>query len=345
MVMLICNVAFVSIFLIIDFFQKIDNFIDAGVSNSIMILYFLYKIPYILFQMMPVALLIASIVLFSSMKKHKEIVAMKASGLNILVLSRPLIGVSLCAVLFSFLISETIVPITSSKSNEIWDIDVEKQDPSRFYGRNTIWFKSKNAIYWMKVFDPENARIDSVSFYFFDNSFRMHKRIDALRCIWDNSKWQMEEGIIQELNEDGKYSLRRFDKLDIDIPETPETFIRREKSPEEMSYWQLKRYAEKVKGEGYDNMKYLTDKDVKLALPFACLILTLLGMPVALYLKKGGAPMAVSVGVGLCFLYTLALGLLRSLGLSGVLPPILSAWLANIIFLLFAVYLMLNLER
>jgi len=197
----------------------------------------------------------------------------------------------------------------------------------------------------MRRFDNNKQVMDSPSFYFFDNAFRLTKRIDGRRGVWENGKWKIEEGIIQEAKGDGTYHLARFDKLHLDIPETPETFVRGVKSPEEMSYWQLKRYAERVRQEGYDDTRYLVDMNIKIAFPFVCVILTVIGAPIALSLKKGGAPLALSIGMGVCFIYLFVLGFSRSLGLSGVLPPVLSAWLTNLAFILVGIYLMMHLEK
>jgi len=71
----------------------------------------------------------------------------------------------------------------------------------------------------------------------------------------------------------------------------------------------------------------------------------LIGTPIALGERKGGTALAVTLGIALCFLYLVVLGVSRSFGFSGFLPPILSAWLANGIFFLFGIYLMSNVDR
>ena len=111
-----------------------------------------------------------------------------------------------------------------------------------------------------------------------------------------------------------------------------------------MSYWQLKRYAERIRLEGYDATEYLVDMNIKLALPFINIVMVFIGIPIALGLKKGGTPLAVSLGIGVCFLYLANFGISRSLGLSGLLPPVLSAWSANVIFFFLGAYLMIRLE-
>ena len=311
-----------------------------------MLAYFLYKTPFIIIQMLPAATLISVIIMFCLMKKNNEITAMKSCGLDIFKLSQPIITLSLLIVLAIFLFSEIVVTYASSKSNEIWNIEVEKKDPgSRFYGRNFIWYKGSDCIYWIRDFNNKKMIMERPTFFFFDRGFRLTRRIDGRRAIWKDGKWKVEEGIIQDLRGDGDYQLTRFSEHFLKLPETPETFIRGAKSPEEMSYWQLKKYVERVSLEGYDNTRYLVDMDIKVAFPFIILIMTLIGIPISLAQKKVRTPLVISIGMGICFIYMLTLGFSRSLGLSGVLPPILSAWLANLVFFFLGIYLMMHVER
>ena len=339
------QLTFLSIYLIIDFLQKIDNFIEAEASTNVILSYFSYKIPFVVVQMIPAATLISVIIMFCLMKQNNEINAIKACGLNIFRLTQPVILTALFIGIAVFLFSEIIVPYSSSRSNEVWNIEVEKQDPTRFYGSYQIWYRGSDSIYWMLRFDKEKKVMERPSFYFFDKTFKLVKRIDGLKGRWEKDKWKIESGITQELGKDGNYKFTKFTDLYLEIPETPENFVRKVKRPEEMGYWQLKRYAERVRQEGYDDTKYLVDMNIKIAYPFICLILVLIGIPIALGLKKGGTPMAVSIGIGVCFIYMLTLGLSRTLGLSGVLPPILSAWLANLIFFFFGIYLIMHVEK
>jgi lipopolysaccharide export system permease protein len=340
--LVLCEAIFLFLFLMIDFLQRIDNFIEAHAAKGTMFLYFLYKAPLISVQMLPPATLIAVIILFSSMRKKNEITAVKACGLSASSLSQKIVVASFFLGVAVFLLGETIVPYTSYRSNKIWNIDVDKQDPGLFYGSYQIWYKGANSIYWIRHFDFKKKRMKRPTFYFFDKDFRLTERIDGQTGIWQEGQWRIEEGVVQKREPDGSYELERFENRLLDIDETPEAFVKGEKKPEEMSYWQLKRYAMKVKQEGYDNTRYLVDMNIKTALPFVSVVLVLIGIPIALSVRKGGTPLAISVGMAACFGYILTLGFSRSLGLSGVLPPPLSAWLANLAFLFVGVYLMIH---
>jgi lipopolysaccharide export system permease protein len=342
--MFLCQIIFLSIYLIIDFVQKVDNFIAAQVPNGTMFAYFLYKTPLVVVQMLPPATLISVIIMFALLKKRNELTATKACGLNIYRVVQPVVITSILLGAGLFLFSEIVVPYTSSKFNEIWDIEVEKRDPTQFHGMNQIWYKGSGSIYWMRRFDGHTQMMEHPTLYFFDASFRLIKRIDAKRAFWKRDRWEIEEGIVQEVTDDG-YKPTKFKTLSLKLEETPETFTRRAKSPEEMSYWQIRRYAKRVFMEGYDNTRYLVDMNFKIAFPFIILILVLIGIPVSLKVEKGGVSFAIFIGMGVSFLYMVSLGFTRSLGFSGILPPLLSAWLTNVVFLFLGIYLMMKVDR
>ncbi|MBW1707947.1 MAG: LPS export ABC transporter permease LptG [Deltaproteobacteria bacterium] len=339
-----CHLIFLTIFLAIDFIQKIDDFIEANTAKSAVLAYFLYKMPFIMVQMVPVAALISVIVMLSLMKKNNEITVLKASGVSVFRLSLPVVVASACLALVVFLFSELIVPYASSKSEGIWNREVKKRDQKRFYGRGHIWYRGDNAIYWIRHFDGKLKVMNGVTFYFFNESFHLIKRIEAQRAVWTGDTWRVEQGSIQVPGYKNTYDFKTFREMDLNLPERPEAFLRPVKRPEEMSYWQLKRFAEGVRLEGYNASRYLVDMNIKLAFPLISLVMVLIGIPITLRLKRGGTPLAVCVGIGVCFLFLVNMGFARSLGISGVLPPELAAWLANIIFLLFGIYLMMRLE-
>jgi len=133
----------------------------------------------------------------------------------------------------------------------------------------------------------------------------------------------------------------RFRNHTLHLPETPQVFERSMKAPEEMSFWELRNYTRKIREEGYDSTRSQVEFHSKIAFPFISLVLTLVGIPLGLRKKKGGIPFGITIGIGISFLYLLTFGLSRSLALSGSLPPVLGAWLANLLFLLFGIYLIL----
>ena len=343
--LILCQVIFISLYLMIDFTGGIDDFMKADAPVYLMFAYYGYKIPAVSIQMLPVSTLTSVIILFCVMKRNNEVIALNGCGISLWRIAQPILVTSFLLTLLSFFFSETIVPYASSLSNAIWKIDVKKEEVNRFQGRNHVWYRGKNSIYWIKRFDGVEMVMNDPTFYFFDDTFKLVKRIDGRRGIWMNSFWRITDGILQENEGGGGFSLNRFKKMDLKIPEKPEDFIRERKEPDEMGYRQLKRFGDKLHQEGYDAIRYFVELHIKIAFPFINLIMALVGIPVALWRRNMGAPLAVSIGIALCFLYLLIMGLSRTLGFAGVFPPILSAWLANALFLFFGIYLMIHANR
>ena len=342
---ILCQFILCTLFLVIDIVFKMDNFINASVSMHNILSFFLFNIPYIILQMIPVSSMISITSLICIMKKNNEILAIKIGGFNIINSLSPIFILTLMLSLLTFYFSELIIPYTSSRANEIWDIEVKKQDPTRFYSSEEIWYRSKNAIYWIKHFDINRKTMMSPTFYFFDKDNNLQKKISGEKGTWNNGVWKIENVITITLKEDDTYDMGKFDYISLEIPENPETFAGRIKNPEEMSYKQLKRYAKKVKDEGYDNSKYLADLNFKIAFPFINVVLALVAVPIALNTRVGGIPAAVSLGIAVCFMYYLIMSFSRALSLSGTLPPLFSAWIANIFFSLFGFYLIMHVKK
>lgn len=339
-----CQFIFIILFLVIDFILKIDNFVRAGVPFSTAIIYFLYKIPLIAEQMIPVATMISIIVVICLMKKNREIMAMKACGIDIFKAFLPVIFISVLLSIFSFILSDAIIPFTSSRHNRIWEVEVKKKDPTGLYESTQIWYKSKDNIYWIKYFDAKNQTMKEPVFYFFNNQFILIKKIKGETGRWVNNKWEIENASIQILK-NGDYLIQKVALLPLSIPETPEMFIKKIKKPEDMNYGELKRHAEKVGAEGYDNTADLVNLNSKLAFPFITAILSLLAIPIGLWEKINGIPFSVTIGIAVCSLFIVIMNFSRELGLTGTLPPMLSAWTANILFSLFGINLIMNVKK
>jgi lipopolysaccharide export system permease protein len=337
--------ALIAIYVMVHFFGKVDDFIEAQVPKGVILAYLAYLIPFITVQMLPPATLIAVIISFSLMKKNNEIMALRACGINMLEFLKPMFFLGFLLSVGLFLFSELVMPYSSSKANAIWRTYVDKKDSATYYEADHIWYKAHNAIYWINRFDKKKNVMHRPTFYFFDGSFRVLKRIDGRVAVWKNNAWEVRDGITLTASGEEGYRLVKFKKIVLKLPEGPRAFSKEDKQPEEMGYWQLKRFARKVGKEGYDPSRYLVDLNIKLSFPFIVFVMVLIGAPTALGRNRGGTPVAIAKGVVACFFYLVLLGVSRSLGLAGILPPVLSAWLANGIFFFLGSYFVLKLDR
>ncbi len=339
---MLCQFIFISLFLVAEFILKLDNFSRAGVSLSLHIAFLVYKIPFIVVMITPYATMISIIAVLCIMKKNKEIMAMKACGLNLIKTLQPVITVALIISFFTFFLSEIIAPYTSSKSNEIWEVDVNKRPQATF----KEWYKSsENGIYWIRHYDINTNTINDPAFYFFDDEFHLVKKISGKQCRWTDGKWVVEDAKIQTMVSKGDYSISRDPFYTLDIPETPDTFLDKMEDAEDMSYQELKQKAKKMKAEGYDNTIEMVDLHSKLAFPFVSAVLALIAIPLALWEKIKAIPLAITLGIMTGFLQWITMEFARAFGQSGILPPLVAAWTSNILFALIGINLLMNLKR
>ena len=84
---------FSAIYLIIEFFERINVFLYNKATWPLMGAYFLNKFPSILFQVSPAAVLLASMITLGLLARHNEVMAMKSGGVSLGFLVYPILGV------------------------------------------------------------------------------------------------------------------------------------------------------------------------------------------------------------------------------------------------------------
>ncbi|MCD6139076.1 MAG: LPS export ABC transporter permease LptG [Deltaproteobacteria bacterium] len=343
---IIALLAFLMIYVVVDFFERIDNFVEAGAGSRYMLLYIFFKLPLILEQMLPVAVLLATLVALGLLARSNEIVAMKASGISPLRLTTPLLICGLVISVLSLMNSELVVPYTNRRVNSIWRNHVEKESPEFSHKYEALWYRGKDIIYNIRSFDDVSNTLFGVVVNQFDPDFRVKQRIHARRAIWENGHWLFLDGTIKQRQRDGGYTVSTFSEKVFPLSETPDDFKKGGNPSDEMSFTELRRYAQKVENEGYSARSYWVDMHIKLAFPCISFIMILIGASLALWKEKGrGVAAGIGIGFVIIALYLVTLELTRTLGYSGILPPIIAAWASNILFAMVGAYLLLCAHR
>jgi len=190
------------VYIAIDFFEKIDNFMEAGVPLSKAFIYFVCKLPFIMAQTIPVCVLLSVLIVFGLMMRNNEITAIQAGGGSIYYLVKPVLILGIIFTIFLFFLSEAIVPVTMERANSIWLKDVRKES-SVITREKNIWMKGNNWITHVKYYNPKTKTIYGITQYGFDDNFKLIRRIDAQKGIFTGKKWIFSN--IMEQNLDKKY--------------------------------------------------------------------------------------------------------------------------------------------
>ena len=170
----------VSIYVIVDFFQKLDDFMEAGLPLTRALLFLGLKVPSIVAQFIPVCVLLAVLITFSLMNRHNEIVALKSSGVSIYYLVKPVFTIGLLFSVLLFFFSEITVPLTIAKANRIWLGEVKKK-PAVTVKQKNIWIKNNRSISHIKYYNPGRQSVFGVTLHYFDDDFRVIRRLDGHR--------------------------------------------------------------------------------------------------------------------------------------------------------------------
>jgi lipopolysaccharide export system permease protein len=325
--------AFVMIYILVDFFERIDNFIEAGAKLHYMFLYIFFKLPLVLDQMTPVAVLMSTIIALGLLARSNEIVALKASGVSPFRIIAPMLLFASFVSLISFLNSEYVVPYANRSFNSIWKTHVQREAPEFVSKYESIWYKGQNAIYNIRTFDVAAETLFGVTINQFDHSFITTRRIHAKSAVWSDGHWRFFDGTVKKKGADGTYVVSAFAEATIPLQETPDDFKKGVKPSDEMGFRELHHYAQEIEDEGFSARTYWVDMHVKLAFPFISLIMGLVGSSLALRKEKGqGAAAGIGMGFLIVALYLVAFELCKTLGYTGIVLPVIAAWGANILF-------------
>jgi len=344
----LCLFAAVSLFVVFDLFERMRTFVREGATVLAAVSYITYKIPLIVQLMTPVAVLIATLFGIGRLSRQSEITAMRACGVSIVSLAKPLLYAGFIISALMFVAGESIIPIAAERVEEIYQLDIKKKIEKGSWSRANFWFRSENQFYNVGYYDSRSSDLKGIAIFEFDDDFVLKKRIDAREASWQGAAigWTMKDVIEKTFDAEGKLRLSRFEQLPLVIDETPKDFYNRKREPETMSYVELGEYIEKLQDEGVPVTNYLVDRAAKIAFPFVNMIVVLIAFPFALTPARSGTmTLSFIAGVSIGFGYHVVHAISTSLGAAELIPITSAAWTANILLGCLGGYLMAGAEE
>jgi lipopolysaccharide export system permease protein len=321
------------IYLVIDFFESVGKFLEHNASLGLAISYYLLKIPQITFQTLPLAVLLATLVTLGVLSRHSEITAMKANGISLYRITRPIFVIAFVIACVTFFGNEYLAPSAHRKSEYIMDVKVRDHDPKVLFKNFNLWYREDDAVYNFQGFDPDHNALKGITIYRLDKDFHLVQRIEAHEALWRSGQWIFRDVTVRTFHGRESMTVEKHGHLNFSLDITPETLKKAEKDTEEMGYGELNHYARRLQKAGYDATKYLVDLEIKLSFPFVNLIMVLIGIPFALKTgRTGGFAAGVGISLAVGFAYWILLSVARAFGHSGILPPLLAAWSPNLLF-------------
>ncbi len=335
---------FIGLYLLIDFFEKVDDLLEYKAGLDLSLSYFALKIPLIISQVCPMAVLMAVFMTIGGLARTSELTAMHAGGVSLMRIAAPLVATAWLISLLLLLVNENMVPSMTSTMNHIWDVKIREKQPLSFKS-DRLWLREGNRIINIQTADPDREQLNGVSLFRFNEDFRLLERFSADRAIYTKAGWQVERGLLYRFNpENGELKETvRLDREFLPLNKSPEDFRIVEREAEEMNFKQLRSRAKKLRAEGYDSTRLRVDMHNRLASPFAALIMAFIGIPFALQKGRGSSiTLGVAITIAIGFSYHVLQAICLALGYAELLPAIVAAWVTNLMFLLLGLWLLMR---
>ncbi|HXL03235.1 MAG TPA: LptF/LptG family permease [Bacillota bacterium] len=341
-----CIGGFILIILASQLFWLAELIIVKKIATGTVARLLLYKLPDAIAQSIPVSTLCGALLSLMRLGKDSELAALRTGGVRALRLVMPLLVLGLVASVASFAFNERVVPWANHEfENIIRRIILEEAIPT---AEENVFFRATgDRFFYIRKVDQSSQELRDVLVYEAQKE-GPPRIITAKSGSAKGVVWTLSDGVVHDLDAEGYVVYEaKFKEMSLRMDQESEPFFSGQKTPAEMSRRELKSYIDLFRTGGVDVSALIVDYQLKLALPFAAFIFVLTGAPIAIgtVSPKTGRSAGIALGGCISLLYYALSSILRSLGVSNVLPPFVAAWTGNIIFAVVGVALIVRSEQ
>ncbi|HUI30809.1 MAG TPA: LptF/LptG family permease [Candidatus Acidoferrales bacterium] len=347
-VILFATLAFAVIFVLVDLMDHLEDFLDNGMGILLVARYYLVFTPEILKLITPVAVLLACLFVTGRMSNGNEIIVIKSSGIDIYRIMMPFLIVSTVICVMMVYFNEWIVPKANHEKFRLEKVYLQQHNEG-WWKYNIFMLDSRNRIVTIGYFDDVTNTASKVSVQEFSdtNQTYLTQRFDAQTMVYDTASnvWILRN-VIERDFEGPKESFKTYPTLPLKrISFKPIDLQQKALNPNDMDYTQLKRFIQLQENSGNDVNRYKVDYYSKVSFPFAAIVVIFFGVPLSARKKRSGLALEFGISILISFVYILLIKISQVLGYDGIVSPLLTAWLANIVFFAAGLYNTAKVER
>jgi LPS export ABC transporter permease LptG/LPS export ABC transporter permease LptF len=343
---------FVLLMIVFTFFDLLGDVLRNHIALAVVGEYLLNLTPSMVYQIAPLAVLIAVLVTFSVLNRNSEIIAMKTTGISLYRLVIPIVSIAVCLAVCLFLFDQFYLPQANRRQESLRNV-IKGRPPQTYLHPEEQWIFGPKAapgepgcIFYYEFFDADSNEFANLSVFEFEPlTFQLTRRIFAKRAAWDQDSrsWRFENGWEREIQGGNVKGYRTF--LETSFPEihaTPDYFKKEDLQSQEMNFGQLDRYIRDLRQSGFDTKRLSVALWHKLSYPLIAVVMSVLAIPFALSMGRRGSITGVAVAIGVALAYWVVSGLFEAMGNVNYLPAAVAAWSADILFGLVGGYLLLR---
>lgn len=331
-------VLILSIAIIFDLSEKLDNFFDNNAPlEAIIFDYYLNFIPFYMNMFTPLFTFIAVIFFTSKLASNTEIVAMLSTGMSYRRLMKPYFISAGLIVVFSFILGGYVIPVSNGKL-----LDFENQYVKKFkstYARNIQMEVEPGVILYIERFERSNNKGYRISLEKFKDK-SLESRLTAENAQWDSAYcWSLNDYLQRDFK-GMKETFIKGDTLDTILTVTPEEFFITADESAQLTNPQLEEHLERMSKRGAGNTQpFQVEYYKRFSMPLAAIIMTLMGVSLSSRKVRGGIGLHLGIGLALSALFIVFSTLSTSFTVNGSMSPFMAVWLPNFLFLGVGIYL------
>jgi LPS export ABC transporter permease LptG len=326
-----------ALFLFIDVVSTLSRF---DVSGGVFLAYYFNYLPWMITQMQPIAGVLATVFLFVTLQKNHELIIFYSLGLSINRVLAPILSVIMGLALFSWFMTDWVVPQTMEKRNYYYYVEMKNQ-PGNYnkLRKSNVWFRTPEAIInFGKV--VSQGEVENIRVFIFDRErWRPNEVIEAKSSLLKEDKWIYKDVRITNYSEKTAVT-RNLKEYETAPLEDLKEFKKRQSQLNSMSLSQLSYAIKKAKEASMSTLKLRTEYHGKLSFIFSALFLSLLVLPFCIgNQRSSNVFIGLSVAMVAVMGYWIFYSTMLNFGSSGVLPPLIAAWapgfISTLSFILF----------
>jgi lipopolysaccharide export system permease protein len=324
---------------VFDVNEKIDKFMAPEVTlKEIIADYYVNFVPYFLSMFASLFTFIAVIFFTSRLADRSEIIALLSAGMSFDRLMRPYLLSAGVIALSMFALSAYIIPPANARRLD-FEYRYIKKNKKVEYARNVQLEVEPGIFAYFDRYTNSSRMGYGFSLERFEGKMLV-SRLTANSIRYDTLyNWTIIDYIIRDF--DGRHErITTHTRQDTTLKFVPADFLISESDCETMTSPELAEYIRRQKKRGIGNIQtFEIEYHKRFANAFSFFILTVIGLSLSSYKKKGGMGLNIGVGLGLSFSYILFMTVTSSFAVSGLVSPMIASWIPNIIYSFIAVYL------
>ncbi len=317
----------IGLYVLTDLFERLDNFIEAGVPARMVAYYFAVKMPLVISQILPVIFLLSTVIQLCVMARNRELTALQAGGISLGVAVRSMVicGVFWGCVQLGF--SEGLGVAGERESTRVWQEEVRKRNLAATVLSN-IWFTEGRWIVSLGTLNPDASGTDFRAYETSADGLRVTTVAEAPVFTARPGAWILRNAVIHEPE---AFRSRLLPELTLPLEQNPAAFrlVSARSKPQQLPLWQLGEAIDQLRASGSNVETLRTAWHMKLAYAASLVVMAL--MATALVSWRDNIYIATALALVCTFLYYALFTLGTSLGQRGIVSPPLAAWGANLI--------------